>query len=364
MHIARGDHEPSLEERKSLSLLAYVEDLTRGLENERSGGGFWFVRGHDQLPGAFAKGHGYLDFPLEDGDVILGLGNTSLSSTIAATTNPRSRYSHAFIVRKRGELTTVEALVETGVREFPAEHWIKDNYQVLTVLRWKDAATRPTIAAAASDAAASYAARETPYDFQIDLNDDSKMFCTEVVARSYSQASGLEIERILPDLSSVRSEGAYGYVSQIGVRNRRVIAAGDLLNSPYFEVVAEWRRADGLDRAWKLWSFGDLFFERLERGYQVHPDPTLVAAPSGAWLLQLFPSLFTNRARILPEGISPWALSMMGTLELHIFRPSLHYFEDRVQKGRSFTQMDLAELRGSVDYAFDNHGLIPALLRK
>jgi hypothetical protein len=358
LRVARAERVPTAEERRSLSLLAYVEDLARAAENRRKQGGFWFVRGQ-----GYMSGRDYLDFPFEDGDVVLGLGNTSLSSTIAAATNPRSRYSHGFVVRKTAAgITTLEALVETGVREFPREHWEADKYQVLTVLRWKDAAQRARIAARASEIALDYARKKTPYDIRIDVRDDSKIFCTELVALAYSKAAGLTVDEYLPSLSRVRSDKAFDYMKQVGVRNREVVAAGDILNSPYMEVMAEWRRADELDRAWKLWLFGDLFYERLERGYTIRPDPVLATAPAAAWVLQLFPSLVYADARVLPASISPWALSVMGTLELHIFRPSVSYFEEQVQKGRAFADFDVADMRAAFDHAFDHHGLIPSVL--
>jgi len=359
LRIARANHVPSIEEAKSLNLLAYVEDLTRAMEHQRNGGGLWFVRGQGYLEGST-----YFDYPFEDGDIVLGLGNTSISASIASATNPRSRYSHAFLVRKeRDGLVTLEALVEKGVRKFPREHFAADRYQVLTVLRWKDESSRKRIATAASGAGLGYADAKLGYDINMDLKDSSRMFCTELVARAYADASGLSMDEILPELSLVRSDLAYKYVSQVGVRNRRVIAAGDLLNSPFLDVVAEWRRADDLDRAWKMWSFGALFYERIEQGFTVRPDPVLASAPAGAWLLQLFPSLLVPEARVVPEGLSPWAVSVMGTLELHVFRPSIHFVEDQVQAGRGFAQLDLAELRGGLDFAFQTHGLIPAVFR-
>lgn len=344
----RVTHDRDFESNRSLGLIAYLEDLTRENLHRLGRPAGWYIAGR-----GFLKSDEQMAFPFEDGDIVLGLGNSSLSSLITQVTDPQGRYSHAFLVRVRdGRLTTLEALVETGVREFSRDHFKNDLYNHLTVLRWKDPVTRETTARRASDIAREFARRRVPYDSSIDLDNDQKMFCTEVIVRAYADATGLNASELLPHFAHVRSEEAFDYVKNLGVSNRDFVSPGDLFASRHLETVADYRRVSDLYRAWKLYLMGDVFLERIERGYTVKPGPLYALVPIVVWVAQLLPSLFIEDARLIPKSMGPGSLAIMASAEKKIYKPALAH-ADRKAGGRSLLQTSLWDYRGRLNEHLD-----------
>lgn len=319
VHTPLMSRLPDGEMLKSLALLNYLEDLVRARLTLIGQEAHWFAPGQGFLASKSKE-----DFKFQDGDIVAGLGNSSISSLISQVTNPPGRYSHVFMVRVRdGKLTTIESLIETGVREFPWKHFTKDQYNTLTVLRWKNPANRAAVTRRASDAALAYSKKGIDYDVAIDLDSDNKMFCTELVVKSYMDGSGEAQSRILPHQAVVRSEPAFGHVQNLGVTNRTFVAPGDLLNSDLFEVVGEYRRTEDLYKAWKLFLMGDVFLERIEEGYKVTPGLFYATMPVAVWLAQLLPSMFHEDFRLIPKSFGPASFAVTATVEKSIYGPAL-----------------------------------------
>ena len=319
LHSPRMTVLPDTEMLKSLALLNYLEDLVRARLTLIGQQAHWFVPSKGFLPAKSKE-----EFKFEDGDIVAGLGNSSISSLISQVTNPPGRYSHVFMIRIRnGQTTTVESLIETGVREFPWKHFVKDQYNTLTVLRWKNAATRAAVTRKASDAAYAYSKKGIGYDSAIDLDNDSKMFCTELVVKAYMDGSGASQSRILPNQAVVRSEAAFKHVQSLGVTNRTFVAPGDLMNSDLFEVVGEYRRTEDLYKAWKLFLMGDVFLERIEEGYAVAPGLLYSTLPLAVGMLQLLPSMLHEDFRLIPKSLGPNAFAVTATVEKSIYGPAL-----------------------------------------
>lgn len=315
VHMPRMMRLPTQEMLKSLALLNYLEDLIRARRTLIGQEAHWFVPGQGFLNAAKKE-----DFKFEDGDIVLGLGNSSISSLISQVTNPPGRYSHAFMVRVRnGQPTTVESLIETGVEEFPWKHFEKDQYNTLTVLRWKNPRTRAKVTRQASDIAFEYAQKKIGYDTEIDLDSDNKMFCTELVVKSYMRASGESQSRLLPSKAVVRSEPSFRHIQNLGVANRTFVAPGDLLNSDLFEVVGEYRRTEDLFKSWKLFLMGDVFLDRIDEGYVVTPGLFYTTLPVAIWLVQLLPSMFHEDLRLIPKSFGPESFAVTATVEKSIY---------------------------------------------
>jgi hypothetical protein len=336
-----------------LALVTYLEDLVRaGLRHDGEAAA-WITREAGYLRGSEKNA-----FDFRDGDVVLGLGNTSLSSLISQVTDTPSRYSHAFIVRKRqGKITTLESLVQTGVREFPLSYLLKDPYNQLTVLRWKNAADRARVTVRASDWAFEVARRKAPYDMRMDFSEDHAIYCSELIVKAYAHAAGFEPAALVPHRSRITDERVFAFAKLLGVSNKVFFSPGDLLGSRYFEVVADYRKPDDLQKSWELYLMGDLFVERLRAGYKVKPDFVYVGVPIAAWLTQLVPSIFHEDARLLPKSIGPGALSVMATTEKKIYAPAFQELRRNLD-GRDLLDHALWEIRGEIERALDHRPVV------
>lgn len=325
--FARVHHERLLrlqrntthEEEQSLALLTYLEDLVRFRRHDSQLSASWF-----STEGGFLQGSEILDFPFEDGDVVLGLGNSSVSALISQVTTPASRYSHAFLVRKTAAgLVTLESLIETGVKEFSAEKLQKSSYNHLTVLRWSDEATRADVARRASIFASQAAEKRLKYDGEIDFDSDDRMFCTELVAKAYAHASGMNPKEIVPEFSEIPLGGSFDFLKILGVTSSRVLSPGDLLTGDRFRVVAEFRRASQLTRAWELYLMGSLFIQKLQEGYTLRTDPRLNILTIPVMIAQMIPGVVSDDLRLIPESLDRSAFAKMATMELRIFAPAI-----------------------------------------
>jgi uncharacterized protein YycO len=349
----RLQNESSLESIQSSALVGFLEDLVREKMRLDGHAATWVHRDHGYL-----KGHQKTDFEFQDGDVVIGLGNSSISSLISQITNTPSRYSHAFIVRIReGQFTTVESLVQTGVREFPLEHLIKDPYNQLTVLRWKNTHDRAQVTRIASDWAQQKALEKTPYDMGMDMENYDKIYCSELIIKAYSHATGLSYDKLSTHRSRMEDDKVYNFAKLIGVSAREYVAPGDLFNSEYFEVVADYRQPSELMRAWDLYLMGDLFIERLKKNHQVVPGPLFTTVPMAAWIAQLLPSLFHSDARLLPESIGPYAMSVMATTELHIYNNVINGMNKQLSS-RSLLDHSPWQMRGAMEKSLDTHSVV------
>jgi hypothetical protein len=103
--------QADLETHKTLALLAWLEDLVRARRLEQGLAAAWYVKGE-----GFVDITHHADFPYQDGDVLLVLGGSSISSVITQSTFPQRKYSHALMMQVRDqEPVTMESLIETGL---------------------------------------------------------------------------------------------------------------------------------------------------------------------------------------------------------------------------------------------------------
>ncbi len=348
---------------KSNVLLAWIEDLIR--ENLRRQGqpASWYVRGK-----GFTKAKSHIDFPYEDGDVVLELGNSSVSAMITQSTIPQRRFSHAFVMRVRnGQAVTIEALIEKGVISNSLKKFGKNIANNVVVMRWKDSKTRAAVAKKASDEAWKFIETKTAYNIAMDMNDETRMFCSQLVAHAYSKAANLPISNLVPQTATIRSDAVFNYLKAFGVTKKEMPSPGDLMTSDEWEVVADYR-SDDLYRMWEMFGMADVFVERLEMGYQIVPeigasmlgwtakltDNSLRLAQKAIYGLIAFrTSIPEAELGILPESVSGKAIRLMYTQEHHLFRPAMKYAEkirEKRDEERNMFDVSLWVLRGRLSH--------------
>lgn len=341
--------EHTLNSQKSLFIIGLLEDLVRQNRVDQGLPASWF----DGQTG-FMSEEDQTRYPYQNGDVLLGMGNTSISSLISQTTSPQARFSHAFLMKKASDGTfhTLESLVETGVKDFPAEHFAKDPYNELWVTRWSHSANRSAVTQKAVAWAQSMADTKRAYDFKMNIQDDSKIFCSELAIGALMHGAGLDLEDLIPSASHIVSEPVFKFINRVGVENHIIPSPADLLASTHLKVLGKYRKTSDLAREWELFLMGDVFVERLERGADFDVDPLFLAAPAPVYLLQLFPSLLIPEARLIPKNIGPGTLAVMATTELELYRPAIKWTRKALND-----QMNLIHTAPWVIRAYDEYWL-------
>jgi len=360
LHFSLEEFTPALyktqhksESEKSLFLIGLIEDMIRQNRVDQGLAAHWFDSKKGYLPSKTQR-----DYHYQHGDVMLGMGNTSISSLISHVTVPQSRFSHAFLMKENADksFSTLEALVETGPREFKPDHFIKDPYNELWLTRWKNSRERANVSSKAVDWASRVAKEKRPYDLKMDIRDDSKIFCSEFIIRALTEATGKSVEDIAPVPSKITNDKIFEYIKRVSVESREIPAPSDMLESPYLEVLAKYRKADDLYREWELFLMGDLFVERLKEGANFDADPLYMAASTPIYALQLFPSLLVSEARLIPKKIGPGTLAVMATTELKLYKPAIKWARKQLNAESDMNLLSTSPwlVRAYYDYWMDN----------
>jgi hypothetical protein len=181
-------------------------------------------------------------FELKTGDAMIIRGKSYVSAMIARIGDEEGAFSHLAIVAEdsEGKQYVVEALIQYGVTITPLAKWREQEDARVALYRQPDAelgklAGRKIYkqAKAALDKGAAI-----HYDFAMDDNDYSSMFCSEVVKYAYDKASDGKF--IVPKFRSkvTKFEGT-DYLKSLGVFQKTLFAPYDIEVDPRFEFVAE-----------------------------------------------------------------------------------------------------------------------------
>jgi len=187
---------------------------------------------------------------VHSGDIILSRGDASTSALIARGNPYPGSFSHVAIVHvdeRTGAATVVESLIEKGGVLTPAERFLKEKRHRLMLLRLRPGnpvLQRDPLAPhrAASAMLERIKATHIPYDFSMDWNDDSRMFCSEVAYHGY-RSIGIDL---WADKSKLASPGLIRWLGDMGVTHFTTIVPSDLEYDPRLAPVAEWRNLESL----------------------------------------------------------------------------------------------------------------------
>jgi hypothetical protein len=218
-----------------------------------------------QTPSAVSNG-----VRLHSGDILVSRGGYPTSALIARGSDFPGNFSHIAFVHvdsATGAIAVVEAHIERGVAIATADEYLSDKKRRVMLLR-----LRPDVPALQRDpmlphrAATSMLARarreHIPYDFTMDYQDASRLFCSEVASAAYRD-HGITL---WTGISTISSPGLRRWLASFGVRHFETQEPSDLEYDPQLSVVAEWRDAtslmdDHIDNA-----VTDAMLEGAERG--------------------------------------------------------------------------------------------------
>jgi hypothetical protein len=244
---------------------------------------------------------------IHSGDILLSRGDAPTSALIARGNDYPGNFSHVALVyveARSGRASVVEAHIERGVAVSSIADYLRDVKLRVMVLRLR--ADLPRLAAdpmlpheAAAAAWKAARGRHIPYDFEMDVADHSRLFCSEVASAAYERVN----VRLWMGLSHISSPGLAAWLAGFGVRHFETQEPSDLEYDPQLRVVAEWRDPQALFSDHVDNAVVDAMLEGAEAGdrlaYPTALLPLARVAKAFSWLL--------NRAGEVgpvPEGLS------------------------------------------------------------
>jgi len=210
---------------------------------------------------------------VHSGDILVSRGGAPTSALIARGNDYPGNFSHiafVYVDPATHEADIVESHIEAGVMVSTVEQYLEDKKLRIMLLRSR--ADLPEIQKdpMLPHKAAEYAYRRAkgghiPYDFEMDYEDHSKLFCSEVASEAYERYG----VHLWAGISHISSPGLRRWLSSFGVKHFETQEPSDLEYDPQLRVVAEWRdpstlKKDRIDNA-----VTEVMLEGAEKGDEI-----------------------------------------------------------------------------------------------
>ncbi len=248
-----------------------------------------------------------LGVTLHSGDILVSRGGAPTSALIARGNDYPGNFSHVALVHVNEtsrKISIIEAHIEIGVAVADVTRYLMDTKLRVLVLRLRAdhqaLVADPMLPHKAASMALDRALREhIAYDFAMDYEDNSKLFCSEVASAPYSQLG----VTLWMGISHISSPGVQSWLAAFGVRHFVTQEPSDLEYDPQLRVVAEWRDPETLWKDHLDNAVIDAMLERAETGDRLNYDWYLL--PVGRLLkgYSMINNLF-GHAGPVPEGMS------------------------------------------------------------
>jgi hypothetical protein len=212
-----------------------------------------------------------LGVTIHSGDILVSRGGAPTSALIARGNDYPGNFSHVALVHvdaNSGKVSLIESHIEKGVAVADISQYLKDTKLRVMVLRLRFdlpvLVADPQLPHKVAAAALSKAIREhVAYDFSMDYQDTSKLFCSEVASAPYVEFG----VKLWMGLSHISGFGVKSWLSAFGARHFETQEPSDLEYDPQLSVVAEWRDPETLfgDRVDN--AIIDVLLERADSGW-------------------------------------------------------------------------------------------------
>ena len=248
-----------------------------------------------------------LGVTIHSGDVLVSRGGAPTSALIARGSDFPGNFSHvalAYVDSASHRLSILESHIERGVTISTPEEYLRDAKLRVMVLRLRS--DLPQLAAdpmlphrAATAMLRDAQSRHIPYDFSMDCNDSTSMFCSEVASTPY-RAFGI---RLWMGMSHISSAGLRSWLAGFGVRHFETQEPSDLEYDPQLRVVAEWSDPEALRKDHTDNAVTEAMLEGAERGNALRA-PWYLLPP--ARIMKTFSAIlnFFGGVGPVPEGMS------------------------------------------------------------
>jgi len=275
----KGFQNPSVDcvndVRKALRYTRFAEEalIIWHLERKRRVEKYTEIFGHSWPYSMYSSPN----FRFQTGDLLLLRGQTFISAAIARVGDSDSQFSHLAIVGEdpKGEKYVVESLIETGTIKTKLKDYLKKLEVRAVIYRHPDSALarRAGIAVYQKANAAHLRGETIPYDFTMNPNDHSQLFCAELVQMAYELASRNEIRLPRYKTSFYRLKGKQ-LLKELSMDVASTFAPADIELDPRFRLVAEWRYIPTLRKTKAQDAIYTSVFDWMEkRNYELKPEP-------------------------------------------------------------------------------------------
>ncbi len=177
------------------------------------------------------------NFPddLRTGDIMLSRGTNMMGSIAARMSETPGDYSHLGMVYRDPGTREVFILASdsgVGAGVEPLKKFLSGRARLI-VMRYND----PELAAKAATLMRAKLENKVPYDYSMNSEDDSSLYCTEVAAAGFKLAGQVKVPL---QMSRLPAAGRTRIYSDIGIASQYVFFPQDLEVDPRFEIMAEW----------------------------------------------------------------------------------------------------------------------------
>ena len=189
-----------------------------------------------------------LGVKIHSGDILISRGGAPTSALIARGNDYPGNFSHVALLHideKTKLISVIESHIERGVVVSSLEEYLNDKKLRIMVLRLRSdlILDNPMLPHNAATFALNEANRKhIPYDFEMNIDESEKQFCSEVASSAYKKF-GITL---WTGLSTISSIGTRNWLAAFGVKNFETQEPSDLEYDPQLSVVAEWRDPETL----------------------------------------------------------------------------------------------------------------------
>ena len=249
----------------------------------------------------------FMGVKIHSGDILVSRGGAPTSALIARGSDYPGNFSHAALVYVDPETNIpfiLESHIEMGVTVSTLEEYINDKKLRIMVLRIRndllELKNDQMLPHKAAKIMKDRADKEhIAYDFEMDYNNDDKLFCSEVVSSAYGKFNINLWERE----STISSQGTADLLKEFGVRYFRTQEPSDIEFDTQLKVIAEWRDLETLYQDHVDNAAVDAKLEWFEYGNSIPSNYLILPIYRIVKLYSTILNLF-NLVGPIPEGMS------------------------------------------------------------
>ena len=210
---------------------------------------------------------------VHSGDLLVSRGGAGVSALISRGNDYPGNFSHIALIyvdEKTKEPFLIEAHIEKGVAITSVAQYEHDKKLRFMVMRPRTDLPVMIADSMLPQKAAKHmfevaGKRHFPYDFKMNFNDTTEMFCSEVASYAY-RTNGLQVWKYP---STISSAGVVNWLHDFGVENFVTQMPSDLEYDPQLSVVAEWRDPETLFKDHVDNAAMDALLEKANKGEEI-----------------------------------------------------------------------------------------------